>query len=150
MEIASETELKYDVPDGFELPDLAGEPGQAGAQVQRRPIPPHPAPHPGHLGSGLMLGRPVTLVQAQNRAPVARIAAPVTAGEGSPVALDAAGSFDFDGDAVSHAWSFGDGGVGAGPLVSHAYEDNGVFTLGLSVTDPSGEVGSASRPIACP
>ncbi|MEU8815037.1 CYTH and CHAD domain-containing protein [Actinoplanes sp. NPDC048796] len=31
MEIASETELKYDVPDGFVLPDFAGEAGVAGA-----------------------------------------------------------------------------------------------------------------------
>jgi hypothetical protein len=41
--------------------------GLHGAQVRREPIPPRPAPHPGRLGSGLRLGRPVTLARARAR-----------------------------------------------------------------------------------
>jgi hypothetical protein len=41
--------------------------GLHGAQVRREPVPPRPAAHPGRLGSGLRLGRPVTLAQARAR-----------------------------------------------------------------------------------
>ncbi len=39
--------------------------GLHGAQVRREPVPPHPTAHPGRLGSGLRLGRAVTLAQAR-------------------------------------------------------------------------------------
>jgi hypothetical protein len=38
--------------------------GLRGAEVRRVPVPAHPTPHPGRLGSGLRLGRAVTLGQA--------------------------------------------------------------------------------------
>jgi hypothetical protein len=39
--------------------------GLHGAQVRREPVPRVPAPHPGRLGSGLRLGRAVTLARAR-------------------------------------------------------------------------------------
>jgi hypothetical protein len=42
--------------------------GLRGVEVQRREPPPRPSPTPGHLGSGLRLGRAVTLAQARDRA----------------------------------------------------------------------------------
>jgi hypothetical protein len=87
----------------------------------------------------------VTLVSAENRAPVARISAPAPAAEGSPVAFDGSGSFDFDGDPLAYSWSFGDGGTETGPLATHAYPDNSTFTVTLTSTDPDGRTGSASR-----
>jgi hypothetical protein len=39
--------------------------GLHGASVRREPVPRVPPEHPGHLGSGLRLGRPVTLADAR-------------------------------------------------------------------------------------
>lgn len=89
----------------------------------------------------------VTLVDAMNRAPVARISAPITADEGTPVSFDGSRSFDFEGEPLTHAFSFGDGTTGAGQVVTHVYPDNASFTVTLTVADPSGATGSASRPM---
>jgi hypothetical protein len=58
--------------------------GLHGASVRREPVPPVPRERPGHLGSGLRLGRPVTLVQAR-RAVRFRLTLP--AGLGRPDAV---------------------------------------------------------------
>jgi hypothetical protein len=40
--------------------------GLRGAEVRRAPVPAHPTPHPGRLGSGLRLGRAVTLARVEH------------------------------------------------------------------------------------
>ncbi|TDT29266.1 glucose/arabinose dehydrogenase [Streptomyces sp. BK208] len=78
-------------------------------------------------------------------APVARAAANVTSGKAPlAVSFSAAGSSDADGDALGHAWDFGDGSSSTQANPSHTYTTDGQYTATLTVTDPTGKSGSAS------
>ena len=70
--------------------------------------------------------------------PQAAIDGPYTSTEGSAVPMSAAGSTDPDGDALTYAWTFGDGGVASGAAVSHTYAQNGSYTVRLIVSDIRG------------
>ena len=63
------------------------------------------------------------------------------------VQVDATSSFDPDGDVLTYVWDFGDGAVGSGALATHTYASAGVYTISLSVMDPSGREGIASRAV---
>jgi PKD repeat protein len=39
---------------------------------------------------------------------------------------------------MSYAWTFGDGGTGSGPTLTHAYSAGGAYTVTLAVTDNGG------------
>jgi predicted transcriptional regulator len=54
------------------------------------------------------------------------------------VFLDAFSSTDFEGYLVDHTWDFGDGMSGSGQTLAHTYEENGVYTVTLTVTDDEG------------
>ena len=79
-----------------------------------------------------------------NRAPTAAPSGPYAGGEGAAVSFNGSGSSDPDGDALTYAWSFGDGASGTGPNPTHAYADNGAYTVALTVTDTHG---AASPPV---
>ena len=68
-------------------------------------------------------------------APAARIDGAYTGIEGSDVTFDGSVS---SGLGLSYGWDFGDGSTGTGATPSHAYGDNGVFTVTLTVTDQNG------------
>jgi len=70
-----------------------------------------------------------------NRPPVAALGGPYNGAEGSPVDLDASGSSDPDGGALTYAWDFGDGSAGTGAMPSHIYGDDGRYTVTLTVAD---------------
>src|SRR3989475_2533673 len=57
---------------------------------------------------------------------------------GWPILLDASGSVDRDGSIGSYAWDFGDGQTGTGMSVTHAYANNGTFTVRVGATRPLG------------
>jgi hypothetical protein len=63
------------------------------------------------------------------------------------IAFDASASKDPDGTIVNYAWTFGDGGTGAGKTITHNYKTYGLFTVRLTVTDDQGATGSASRTV---
>jgi len=77
-----------------------------------------------------------TLPGPLNCPPTARFSfAPKQPANGTPVAFDGRSSSDEDGDELSYAWTFGDGGSASGPTVAHVYAGSGVYTVTLTVTD---------------
>lgn len=85
-------------------------------------------------------------VQNVNRAPVASAGGPYAGLVGAAVDMSAAGSSDPDGDALSYAWTFGDGMEGTGVAVSHVYGAAGHYVVGLTVGD--GALSSAASTTA--
>ncbi|MFC8102077.1 PQQ-dependent sugar dehydrogenase [Streptomyces sp. NPDC057363] len=78
-------------------------------------------------------------------APVAQAKANKTSGT-APLAVtfSSAGSSDADGDALTHAWDFGDGATSTAADPSHTYTANGQYTATLKVTDSTGKSATAS------
>ena len=72
------------------------------------------------------------------RPPAADAGGPYAGAAGSPVALNGAGSADPDGDALTYAWSFGDGTTGSGVAPTHVYALSGTYTVSLEVSDGCG------------
>src|SRR5438270_702966 len=83
-------------------------------------------------------------VSATNRPPTAVAGGPYAGSEGAAIAFDGSASSDPDADALSYAWSFGDGASGTGVKPTHSYVDNGAYTATLTVTDARG---AASAPV---
>jgi PKD repeat protein len=54
------------------------------------------------------------------------------------VKFDASRSSDSDGTIISYDWDFGDGNVGSGKTVTHNYQDDGIYTVILTVEDNDG------------
>jgi glucose/arabinose dehydrogenase/PKD repeat protein len=78
-------------------------------------------------------------------APTAQAKADVTSGKAPlTVSFSSAGSNDPDGDALSHAWTFGDGATSTAANPSHTYAANGQYTATLKVTDTTGKSATAS------
>lgn len=94
---------------------------------------------------GVLTDTAVVSIQLSNAndSPLVNAGAPLTATEGAEAAF--AGTYsDPDGDAASAIhWDFGDETEAFGTLApSHIYQDNGVFTATLTITDPTGASGS--------
>ncbi|HIE30195.1 TPA: PKD domain-containing protein [Candidatus Poribacteria bacterium] len=70
---------------------------------------------------------------------VAEIAAKV----GEEIQLDGSASTDEDGTIATFNWDFGDGEVGEGEKITHAYTEVGEYTVTLTVTDDKGDTGTA-------
>ena len=68
-------------------------------------------------------------------APTANAGGPYTGTEGTAVSFNGSASTDPQGQTLSYAWSFGDGGSGTGVKPSHTYNIAGTFTVSLTVTD---------------
>jgi len=86
----------------------------------------------------------VITVNNVNRAPTANPGGPYTGTAGNAISLDGSHSSDPDGDALTYAWNFGDGGTSAGPTPVHAYLAEGVFDVTLRATDTGGLYGDAA------
>ena len=77
-------------------------------------------------------------VESNTRPPSALTDGPYTSLPNLSVAMSAAGSSDPDGDALTYAWSFGDGAAATGVAVTHTYAQAGTHTVRLIVTDIRG------------
>ncbi|MFC8863320.1 PQQ-dependent sugar dehydrogenase [[Kitasatospora] papulosa] len=79
------------------------------------------------------------------RSPLAQASADRTSGT-SPltVRFSSAGTSDPDGDPLTYAWKFGDGGTSTAAGPSHTYTANGQYTAELTVSDGTGRTATAS------
>jgi streptogramin lyase len=80
-------------------------------------------------------------VEAGNFPPVADADGPYETVEGTPVTLDASGSWDLDGSIILYEWDLDNDGEyddATGVLVDALFGDDGTFTVGLRVTDDCG------------
>lgn len=59
--------------------------------------------------------------------------------------FNASGSADPDGSIASYAWDFGDGKNGTGATPQHAYDQDGSYTVKLTVTDNRGGTGTKTQ-----
>ncbi|MDP6156838.1 MAG: PKD domain-containing protein, partial [Candidatus Thermoplasmatota archaeon] len=90
-------------------------------------------PHPvrGLMGNFEMLGEYVIL----NRPPSASAYIPGSITAGEMIHFDSSQSSDPDGDMLSYMWNFGDGGGSAKADPEHVYDNDGVFSVNLTVID---------------
>ena len=58
------------------------------------------------------------------------------------ITFDASASSSPNGAIVSYEWDFGDGETATGPVVTHTFEEKGVYEVTLMVTDSTGETGA--------
>ena len=80
-----------------------------------------------------------------NQSPVASFTESAhTVDTSETIHFDASDSYDPDGTIVSYSWDFGDGNTATGVEVDHAYEDDGVYTVTLTVVDDDGATDSAT------
>nr|NIP34549.1 PKD domain-containing protein [Thermoplasmata archaeon]NIS11694.1 PKD domain-containing protein [Thermoplasmata archaeon]NIS19592.1 PKD domain-containing protein [Thermoplasmata archaeon]NIT76751.1 PKD domain-containing protein [Thermoplasmata archaeon]NIU48705.1 PKD domain-containing protein [Thermoplasmata archaeon] len=89
-----------------------------------------------------------TMVKVLNRAPIAKASASST--EVSTlvdVSFTGEASKDDDGKVLWYHWDFGDGTMGYGMTVVHAYADDGTYTVTLTVTDDDGGEGSITTQV---
>jgi len=86
-----------------------------------------------------LIGSKVAIQVVKNRPPVAALTASVSfINEKKTVSFDASSSYDLDGTIVSFTWGFGDGSAATGVEVDHEYENDGVYTITLTVIDDDG------------
>jgi DNA/RNA endonuclease G (NUC1)/PKD repeat protein len=86
-----------------------------------------------------------TAIESNDHPPVAAVTGATSGAEGSALSFSASGSTDPDaGDALTYAWTFGDGTTGSGVSPTHAFADNGTYTVTVKVTDSHGVYSSAS------
>jgi len=77
----------------------------------------------------------VSTATISNRAPVANPGGPYSGTRLAAIAFNGSASSDPDQDALSYAWSFGDGSTGSGVAPTHLYATVGTFTATLTVND---------------
>ena len=82
-----------------------------------------------------------------NHAPVAVVGGPYASDSGI-VSFDGSASSDSDGDALTFAWQFGDGGTSGDVKPTHAYAAPGEFNVSLTVTDSKGLASAPSTTTA--
>jgi PKD domain len=93
-------------------------------------------------GSGV--GSPPLVQMRPFDEPAPRISGPSSGEPGAPLAFTALSPWAA---LTSAAWTFGDGGVGSGASVSHAFAAAGTFPVALTATDAAGNAATTSLPV---
>ena len=76
--------------------------------------------------------------------PAANVGGPYAGDIGTIISFSGIGSNDPQGEALTYAWSFGDGTTGTGISPTHTYTTPGTYTVSLTVTDTSNLTATAS------
>ncbi len=79
-----------------------------------------------------------------NSPPVASANGPYAGSEGTAVCFSSSGTSDANGDPLSFAWAFGDGGKSSVASPCRVYQDDGTYAVTLTVKDPSGATSTAT------
>jgi PKD repeat protein len=74
-----------------------------------------------------------------NQPPVADADGPYIGCEGQANGFDGSGSYDNDGTIISYLWDFGDGETSTDPNPTHMYDQDGIYSVSLTVTDDNSE-----------
>ena len=81
----------------------------------------------------------------QTTGPLAKFTAtPLFAYPPLETTFDASASSSANEAIVNYEWNFGDGETGTGVIVTHTYEEKGIYEVTLMVTDSAGETGARS------
>ncbi|MFE0102460.1 PQQ-dependent sugar dehydrogenase [Streptomyces sp. NPDC059009] len=80
----------------------------------------------------------------EGHSPVAEAAASVTSGQAPLKTKFTAKATDADGDRLTYAWDFGDGGKSTEQNPTYTYKKNGTYTATVTVKDTTGRTGTAS------
>src|SRR2546423_12624119 len=113
---------------GANLPDLDA------ARTVAFTEPVAPAPTPSTQACSTCVPCTGTCDPAYTHAPVVFINGPYSGRTYKSLFLDAGGSFDPDGDALTYSWNFGDFTTGAGQTATHIYTTAGTYTVTLTIT----------------
>ena len=86
---------------------------------------------------GVQSSSSTTASIVKNQPPVADAGPPVVGAKGQAVSFDGSASTDLDGDIVQYDWYFGDGNkaLDAGPTPTHTYQEAGLYSVTLTVTN---------------
>ena len=106
------------------------------------------APHDNE--NGLLSGSAYIFDLSVNLPPVADAGGPYAADEGYEIVLDASASYDLDDDIVLYEWDLDNDGEyddASGVTVTTVFNDNGVYPIGLSVTDSYGAFSTDSTTV---
>jgi C1A family cysteine protease len=79
--------------------------------------------------------------------PVAVINSSFYGNIGENIQFSANNSFDVEGDIVEYIWDFGDGSNGTGASVVHAFEENGIYNVNLTVIDEKGKQNTETKAV---
>ena len=82
-----------------------------------------------------------------NQLPVAVIDAPSLADKKTTIEFDGSDSYDPDGYITNYEWDFDDGDTDTGMVVTHSYQNSGIYSVSLEVTDDTGAVNDTTHDI---
>ncbi len=101
------------------------------------------------VSDGVESGQAAVLLDVLNTAPVlVPLDLPASGEESKPITFQAFASDSGAADTLSFSWDFGDGSPGVhGPQVTHAYADDGDYTVTVTVRDDAQAATQASRPV---
>jgi PKD repeat protein len=89
-----------------------------------------------------------TEVVVINQAPTAAFTfSPSTPTTADSIGFDASGSSDPDGSIISYEWDFGDGSLTTGQTAFHSYDQDGTYTVALTVIDTSGSTDTVAKTV---
>jgi PKD repeat protein len=86
-------------------------------------------------------------VESNTQPPLAAAVGPAALNEGDTGTFSAASSIDPNGSIASVEWNFGDGASASGSSASHAFAQDGVYVVTVTITDNDGLTDTASLSI---